>query len=372
MRLIYLAILFALLATAVARAQPCETTVVASTCEFDDVSAAVAAAAPGMTVQIPGGDCTWGTQQLAVPAGIHLRGAGLDVTIIRRSGNVTNSVYLVRFDCSNGGAAELSNMSLFGNGDGGIQDIGLGLVNGCQDFKVYNSRFSKFTFSGIYVGDAPGQRGVIFNNRFIKNYSPSLGNLGYGVVIYGGGAWPALDLGSRNAVFIEDNYFTGNRHDVASNNGASYVFRNNTVVGRDAAKDFAMTDAHGRSSSPRGTRSYEIYDNHYLTNLTSGLQRAAIGIRGGDGVIFNNIAVPTIARTVELWVEGFPCGIYPGPDQIRSLYIWNNTANPSNGYTTNGISNNCPASILEGRDYFLVAKPGYVPFSYPHPLRHNL
>jgi hypothetical protein len=210
---------------------------------------------------------------------------------------------------------------------------------------------------------------VIYKNNFINNYAPDLHNLGYGVVVYGGGVWPALSLGTEKAVYVEDNYFEGNRHNIASNNGSVYVFRYNKVVGTDAAKDYAMTDAHGRSSSPRGSRSFEIYNNAYSTRLSSGLQRSAVGIRGGDGVIFNNTAPASISRTVELMVEGFGCGTYPGPDQSRSVYIWNNSANPQNGYTTNGIANTCPASLGLNRDYFLSPKPGYTPYTYPHPLR---
>ncbi len=338
-------------------------------CSIDSVQAAVNSASSGTTVSLPAGDCNWGTRQLNVPGGVYLKGAGKTSTIIRRIGNVANTAYLVAYDCSNGKPAKISGMSLIGNGDGAIQDKGLGLLNGCQDFKVANSKFSNFIFSAVYVGDAPNQRGVIYGNDFINNYSAALKNLGYGVVVYGGGAWPALDLGSANAVFVEDNYFSGNRHNIASNNGSVYVFRHNTVIGQDAAKDYAMTDSHGLSSSARGSRSYEVYNNDYSTNITSGLQRTAVGIRGGDGVIFNNTATATISRTVELMVEGFGCGTYPGPDQIRSLYIWNNSNNSSNGYTTNGIDNTCPSSIGLNRDYFLTPKPGYTPYTYPHPTR---
>jgi hypothetical protein len=349
----------------------------ASSCEFNEVVTAVNAAAAettagtvaAATVVIPAGDCNWKAQQLQVPAGVYLRGAGQDRTTIRRIGTVPNTSYLVAFDCSNGKRAEFSDMHLIGNGNGKIEDKGLGLLHGCVDFKVSNSTFSNFVFSAVYVGDAPRQRGVIYSNKFIDNYSPDLKNLGYGVVVYGGDAWPTLELGSQNAVFVEDNYFSGNRHNIASNNGSVYVFRYNTVIGQDPAKDFAMTDAHGLSSSPVGSRSYEIYNNRYSTVLAGGMQRTAIGIRGGDGVIFNNTATATIARTVELTTEGFACGIYPGPYQIRSLYIWNNSARPNNRHKTDGIANDCPSSITLNRDYFLSPKPGYVPYAYPHPLR---
>jgi hypothetical protein len=344
-------------------------TLEAASCEFSAVADAIASAPPESAVNIPAGDCDWGVQQLNVPGGVYLSGAGQDVTIIRRTGDVPNTRYLIAYDCSNGKRAVFSNMTLIGNGNGKIEDKGLGLLHGCRDFKVFGAKFSDFIFSAVYVGDAPNQRGVIYSNTFLNNYSADMRNLGYGVVVYGGGEWPALDLGSENAVFVEDNFFSGNRHNIASNNGSVFVFRHNNVLGQEPTKDFSMTDAHGLSSSPRGSRSFEIYNNHYTTNIHDGMQRSAIGIRGGDGVIFNNTATALVSRTIELMPEGFPCGTYPGPDQIRSLHIWNNSSNSRNGYTRNGIDNTCAATIGLNRDYFLYPRPGYLPYTYPHPLR---
>ncbi len=349
-----------------------ETVINARSCDFDAVFAAVGMARSGDTVFIPAGNCNWDERQLDVPGNVHLRGAGREVTTIRRLGKVANSRYVIAFDCSRGGAVRFSGISLIGNGNGEIQDKGLGLLHGCRDFAVSNSGFKNFIFGAVYVGDSETQRGVIFDNDFIDNYSAALGNLGYGVVVYGGGTWPELSLGTQNAVFVEDNYFSGNRHNIASNNGSVYVFRHNTVIGLEPAKDFAMTDAHGLSSSQRGSRSYEIYDNHYSVKLAHGLQRTAIGIRGGDGVIFNNVVNDTISRAVELSAEGFTCGSYPGQDQIRSLYIWNNAYQSIGVHADNGIDNECPSSIQLGRDYFLGVKPGYLPYAYPHPLRATL
>ncbi|OGS95815.1 MAG: hypothetical protein A3K04_06875 [Gallionellales bacterium RBG_16_56_9] len=325
------------------------------------MQAAVNAAASGTTLNIPAGDCDWGTQQLNVPAGIALRGAGRDKTTIRRIGSVPEARYLVAFDCSNGKRAGFSGMTLIGNGNGAIHDKGLGLLYGCVDFTVADSRFTKFIFSAIEVTGPVKQRGVIYNNEFIDNYSNSLRNLGYGVVVYGDGSWPALELGTQNAVFIENNYMSGNRHHVASNNASRYVFRYNTVIANDLTKDFAMADAHGLSSSPRGSRSWEIYNNNFSAKLTSGRVYAAIGIRGGNGVIFNNTISSDIARPVMLALEGSTCGTYPAPDQIRQAWIWNNNLGE--------ISNGCTASIQLGRDYFTTGKSGYVPYTYPHPLR---
>jgi len=298
-----------------------------------------------------------------------LRGAGKDKTTIRRVGSVPESRYLIAFDCSNGKRAGLSDMTLVGNGNGAIWDKGLALLKGCVDFTVTNTKFTKFVFAAVEIVGPAQQRGVIYKNDFVDNYNASVRNLGYGVVVYGDGSWPALELGTQNAVFIEDNYMSGNRHHVASNNGSRYVFRHNTVIATDLTKDYAMVDAHGLSSSPRGSRSYEIYENSYTTSGT-GTVRTAVGIRGGDGVIFGNTVGARIARAVELEVEGFTCGTYPGKDQIRQLHIWGNTGGAMAGYAdANGLANSCPASIQAGRDYFTSAKAGYTPYAYPHPLR---
>jgi hypothetical protein len=333
--------------------------VTAASCSFSAVQSAVNSAAAGTTVNIPAGDCSWGTSQLAVPGGVYLHGAGKDVTILRRVGSVSESAYLIKYDCSNGQQAILSDMTLVGNGNGSIHDKGLGLLNGCVDFKVANNKITKFIFSGIEVQGPIKQRGVIYKNDIIDNYNDSVRNLGYGVVVYGDGSWPALELGTQNAVFVEDNYMKGNRHHIASNNSSRYVFRYNTVIANDYTKDFAMTDAHGLSSSPTGSRSWEIYKNNYSAQLTSGQEYSAIGMRGGDGVIFDNTVASNIAYPVTLEIEGSTCGTYPATGQIRQAWIWNSGT----------ISNHCTASIQLGRDYFTSAKSGYVPYTYPHPLR---
>ena len=54
----------------------------------------------------------------------------------------------------------------------------------------------------------------------------------------------------------------------------------------------------------------------------------------------------------------------------NDLYIWNNVSSGDNVYK-NPMSN--PRGIdywlMQGRDYFLTAKPGYKPYLYPHSLR---
>ena len=125
-------------------------------------------------------------------------------------------------------------------------------------------------------------------------------------------------------------------------------------------------DAHGYSSWPRGSRSYEIYNNH----LTVYRRWVGIGVRGGEGVVFNNTLIGDYGHSIQLWNDtsgnqgqGDNCN-YPCKDQIRELYIWNNITNGN----TSDIDNKHPSIIQPNRDYFLRQKEGYTPYIYPHPL----
>ncbi|GAA4108323.1 hypothetical protein GCM10022393_04300 [Aquimarina addita] len=346
---------------------------------FQDVYEAVRSASPGDVVFIPEGLGFWGAEsQLMVPGGVSIIGRGSDKTIINRSESTKK--HLIVFDGANGLPNGLYNIGFEGkyfakDKETNNLSSGVQFMNGCVDFKVSGCKFSGFANCALCIEDAVAdksvQKGVIYQNEFIDNYYDSVNNYGYGVVVYGNGTWTDLELGTENAVFVEDNFFSGNRHHIASNNNSKYVFRYNKVEHTNPVRNYSMADAHGKSSSPVGSRSYEIYNNEfYTTNDMESRARTAIGIRGGDGVIFNNTCTDSIYRTVELWAEGFSCSTYPGIHQIRSLYIWNNEYHDELNITTEGIANNCESSIQENRDYFLQAKPGYQPYDYPHPSRN--
>ncbi|WP_025739771.1 discoidin domain-containing protein [Aquimarina pacifica] len=352
----------------------------ANSSSYNDVLTAVNAASSGDKIFIPSGISDWGINTLTVPGGISLIGSGSANTIIRR--NQLTSNYLISFDGSNGLPNELHDIGFEGffvsNPSTSQLETknytnGVGFFNGCIDFIVSGCKFSKFANAAITVGYTERQKGVIFSNEFINNFYSSIANYGYGIVVYGGSTWPELELGTDNAVYIEDNLFSGNRHHIASNGGSRYVFRYNQVTHTDDTKNYAMTDAHGKSSLPAGSRSYEIYNNTYMSQTGDNLVYAAIGIRGGDGVIFDNAIDSKIIRTIALSAQGFPCGTYPGTNQTRSLYIWNNTNNDDLypwANMTNGIVNACSSSLEENRDYFLEIPADYRPYRYPHPRRN--
>ena len=363
-----------------ASARPPHAARTAATCAFADVQAALDGASGGDTVRVPAGNCDWGGATVKSPAGVWLRGAGKGQTTIRRLSAASGSYALV-FDCSNGLRAELSDIAFEGLDDDGVLDNGVQLKNGCRDFKVHDARFARFSMAGLEISGR-GSRGVVYASEFVDNLREGWG---YGIVVYGGYDWPALDLGGPEAVFVEDNYFSTNRHSIASNYGSSYVLRHNTLVTTNASRDTGMVDAHGRQAgSMRGSRSWEIYDNHLLFD-DDGYQADGISIRGGDGVIFNNTFAHThsgrIAYVAQFVVEDGcpgtqpvqgPAGAYPVPDQTRAAWVWNNAWDGNVDKRiriADGNSFDCGYYLQEGRDYFQFQKPGYAPYVYPHPLR---
>ena len=159
-------------------------------------------------------------------------------------------------------------------------------------------------------------------------------------------------------VFIEDCYFEKWRHCVASNNGAHYVFRHNTIK-----NDFGYgsLDAHGTYTNV-GTRAIEVYENELLDPMPVGTGiKDAIWFRGGGGVVFNNI-VTGYERLAYLVNEGEVEKCYP-----HDIWVWNNDL-PAGVSPVVVYTDPVKGGAVEGIDYFLYAKPDYVPYPYPHPL----
>jgi hypothetical protein len=313
-----------------------------------------------------------------VNIGIHIQGAGRGQTILRKVGPER---YMFRFYIYNNAPSAFSGIKLidpegpFTEYDISKASIGVEFAYGCWDFKVYNCEFEGFGSAGVitreYGGDSSiitcwQTRGVIYNNRFIDCYMPGLG---YGVNVQGGRdkSWNrTLELGTDWATFIEDNYFSQCRHAIASADGASYVFRYNIIENNHRSHGI---DSHGWIDGIRGTRQYEIYNNTVTDSVD---EPDGIGIRGGDGVIYNNnlnvsgypIFLTQDSSTTCIEGNGWPC-----KDQIRELYIWNNTHYGTQISDVHLTKDNIELILQKNRDYFLFEPGAYIPYVYPHPLR---
>jgi hypothetical protein len=228
-----------------------------------------------------------------------------------------------------------------------------------------------------------------------------------GIGTSGDNSWATpVEWGTRKAVYIEDNLFTGDHAGemigmIDAFAGGRYVARYNTFL-------HARASSHGTDSTDkdRGMRSLEVYNNIF-TSATTG-SYAAIYLRSGTGVVFINTckgfancvlaANYRSASTFKTWGQcdgtngfdgnqgpqvGYPCldqvgrgmGVLMQRDAttrlpmsrawpentLEPLYVWGNILNGSKVGSQHSV-------ILRGRDFIEGPKPGYKPFVYPHPL----
>jgi hypothetical protein len=224
----------------------------------------------------------------------------------------------------------------------------------------------------------------------------------------GGYSWLLpLNLGSDEAVYVEDNSFTlatGCFFGVGDMYyGGRTVFRYNTVTN-------AYWQNHAARSYERGgSVKAEIYNNNF--NATDSNWYRAIHVRSGTGVVFNN-TLRGFFNTIQVdnqrsngqntgtpfgacngtsaWdantsgQAGWPCldqigrgpGQYPNQPSVP-LYGWNNGS--ALGCSQGGSCGNeivivgdADPHVQAGRDFInsgVTPKPGYVPLAYPHPLQ---
>lgn len=229
-----------------------------------DIQSAVNAASPGDIVVLPSGTYSGFNETVYVPNGISMRGQGMDNTILI---NTSKEIVLFSWndrDEPSSFKVSISDIKLIGIGNESTLDGGVRLIKGVKDFRIFNCFFKNFGSFGISIkGDS---RGLIYSCQFVDCYTD---RVGYGVAIYGNEIWdnPKPPLGTQDAVFVEDCYFWGCKHAVASTWGSHYVFRHNQVEGLKDNK-FGV-DAHGKQlGEPCGSSTYEIYDN---TIIGSGL-----------------------------------------------------------------------------------------------------
>ena len=386
-------------------------TILAASCSQMDVQIAIDAVSDGDIVLVPAGNCTWNTPALNTPAvsiyqkGITIQGSGVGQTII--TDNTSDSGWnhnLIRVDLLDSQRFRLTGFSFTGVS----QPQGIAIYGTSKNFRVDHSEFVNYTTDRCVtaISTSGYTYGVIDHNTFFNSRILVIGD--------NDAAWQRpLSLGTANAVYVEDNSFDSVVHcnTTDSVGGARYVFRYNTV-------NNAHVEAHTCNSGPnRGTFSYEIYENTF-----TGSHYTPFHIRAGTGVIFNNsitgnygnsnIEVDNRRSCPDLFTPGtYVCGEawgwcdgssasdgnqpgqsgYPCLDQIgrssdsgfgtaqdlEPLYEWNNWDSQNNTDIDVILNPSMCATtalhIQENRDYYNnIPRPGYIPYSYPHPLTKDL
>ena len=224
----------------------------------------------------------------------------------------------------------------------------------------------------------------------------------------GGYSWLLpLNMGSDEAVYVEDSTFI-------MDNGCYYGVGDSFYGGKRVFRHNTVTNAYFQNHAARGHErggsiSSEVYNNVFDAT-DSGWYRP-IHIRSGTGVVFNN-TIKGFFNRIDVddqrscgeninspfgacngsspWdgnqpgQSGYPCldqigrgtGQYPN-QPLAPYYFWNNgssatcsTGGSCNNSTSIGQSACSTSHIQEGRDYIIgTQKPGYSPYTYPHPLQ---
>jgi len=366
-------------------------TIRAASCSQAAVQTAIDRASSGDTVRIPAGTCSWASV-VSIPSSkkIVLQGEGLSATIITVSpaGEVVNTAQsgsrITGFTFNNG--------YIIVDGDGWR-------VDHCN---FYNA--STFNEGVIAFGqrEARHPTGLVDHCSFFNSRVSVVGWAG----LSAHALWAQpLNLGTGNAVvYVEDCSFVGTVHSNAidANYGGRYVFRYNTVTD-------TYVEAHSVQGDNRAARMWEIYNNKFI-QVNRGMW-VPMFLRGGTGVVYDNtlsgtwtasgIALDNVRSCENRDIsgkcdgsspwdgnqaggKGYPCrdqigrstdnylwtAATPYPPQVLdAAYAWNNKFGVNDVLFFQHSCDESVAHIQPSRDYFNnIRRPGYTPYTYPHPL----
>jgi hypothetical protein len=278
------------------------------------------------------------------------------------------------------------------------------------------------TFNGQYSAiRAETNRGVIYQNTF--DARPYAGSIITTEALQAkceascATSWSSnstlgvLDTDGEHNLYFETNTIYQHTTETIDMDGSS-----RTVIRHNTFDNSGMT-SHGTDTGNYGNRQWQISDNTFIfTNfgdndghLTAPLDYL-IFIRGGTGVIFNNVLPDVISSAwgdkaeLKFQIQNlrrnagpYPCwaGGYPSPRQIGfghvtgaagsdgftylgdsdPVYIWSNTGTGSatpqlNDYGPDECGGG-PAMttfVQQNRDWFAGTKSGFTEYTYPHPL----
>ena len=389
-----------------------------TTPDYESVSACVAGATAGDTINISAGSVAWGST-LNITKSVNLIGAGSDQTIITASSSTLTTISI---NLSAEVAFRLS----------GIKFTGLGyspwmLIKGLSklwriDHNVFEASEPK---KQIYVQDNLCNNTGLFDSNTFKNVGIEfVGTSRSASNTY----WTCeSQWGKDSAVFIENNSFTYDvtspmKNCIDSNNGARAVIRYNTF---QDVYIMAHSACDGETYQNRGTRSYEVYNNLF-TRTSNDAWGYWFSLRSGSALVFNNSITNWTNPNDDVGMDnrrswgdsyctgstwgscdgtslvdgnfgssGYACldqigrgkaatsdptdnsGYSPSPWQaLEPVYAWNNGS--SSLISSYNNSGNQPQHIVENRDFYnassmsdaktkgLVAN--YAPYDCPHPL----
>jgi hypothetical protein len=405
-------LLFTLVFASFSPARASANTFTAASCSASDVQAAVNLANDGDTVLIPpGSSASWPSiNSVVITKGIILNGQGCSVNFGLLATGAPLAVY-----ADTAASFFLTGFNFTGSGPQAVLYLQTSISPVTMPYRVYGNTFDDGSpaTQGVIISIGGNGPGLIDHNTFTAHRGADEIIHNYGCQSETATACLAADVipGTSNMVFIENNTFTYNSTDglfdgtsaIENFYGARTVFRYNTV-------NNMQFDSHGSAVGPcsgNGSTSHvleyarwwEIYNNTF--NVTNINQSNYTALRGGTGVVFNNLFTGSNTASGLLeFQEDCQSGTWPINNQVgrginqstsSPAYAWGNAA-PLNvasgssfvdiGSTLTSCSHSpCdvvntpsqPVTLTRCESAADVAAGcpvsyTYTPYTYPHPL----
>jgi hypothetical protein len=337
--------------------------VAASSCERDDVQAALDAAGRRDTVTVPSGACTWGAG-ITITRGVRLVGAGAGATVIT---DPTDEAVHIEPDSTAIAGGEVIDLEGF-TFDGGARSagnvIGISAPNETpfRGLLVHDCAFREMAWGTRCFLVGGSIYGVIHSNDFDRVAEL----LGY----FSGDAsswsvhYPALPaFGDADKLFLEDNTirFSSTWSDepgwIETGQGAPGVaVRYNTFDHTNVSAGYHEGwDIHGLQTPPACDQ-YSTICAEYYGNVRLGMSGGRLmNLRGGSLLLFDNVVTGTSAPSLE--INEYACddcaaGGEGFPQHVYEAYAWNDVLGTS--VMALGVASDACTTyaITEGRDFF--------------------
>lgn len=335
-------------------------------------------AADGAVVKVPAGSFVWAQGITIAGKGVTLQGAGAGPTTIKNASGHP----LISVTCISRSGTRITGLSFIGD-----HILAISGSKSSAPYRVDHCTFDDGTAQAVFVELGLNGPGLIDQCQFVSGAASEMIH-NYGMGAEDASGWrDDIVPGSPAAVYIEDCTFSKNPLVDKYFWGTSAVqgYWGSRTVMRHCVLKACQIDQHG-TKGMIGARWWEFYDNTFYT--PPGMyQSNYFDLRGGSGVVFNNVSTGSNLQTggggVDLRDENegtLPRYLGRGLDQRYSpVYLWNNDPAMQVG---SGSPN-----VIAGRDFFVSkTRPArliryeqasdnssttysYTPFQYPHPLR---
>ncbi len=345
----------------------------ASSAAYSDVNYCVnTVAAAGDTVNIPAGSASW-TSTLTISESIIIQGATTCSSSqpITCTDNTTLSISssdpIIRITTTSDKTINISGIT-FSGGSYHIAFSNSKTAPILYNLRISHNHFKNATGKAIYYDDNSGfVFGLLDHNRFTGNNNDlSVGGPDTTAEFTD---YPiSTAAGTKDYLFIEDNFFSGEKDYLLFNAGygSRFVFRYNRIDETGWGSIDKVLDVHGAyvQYNNYGAEGSEIYNN---TIVNASYYPYFASIRGGYSLIYNNVS--NYRQQIRWWVDSdnsSPCSY-----TVCDGYAWNNRTNAGVIWNSElSDSNSCISENTTFWDDMAASTGGETPSS-SDPIGHG-